>query len=431
MLKNIIILISFFSFIQCSLDTKTGFWTKTKIIEENKANIQEIFKTNEILKKEFNSGLKIKINNRYKKKPFVNNLSNNTGYINYDGNFNNKFKFKFKKIKKFEFIHPDLMFGNDESFVFFDDKGSILKFSQNSKLIWKRNHYTKKQIKQKPIIYFATNNNLLIAADTLSNLYAMDYSNGNLVWKINNNFPYNSDIKIFKNKIYLVDFENNIKCYSIEDGKELWSFGTEKTFIKSQRKLSLIIKDNIIVFIDSLGDINALDINNGRLIWQSQTINEDIFESAFLLKSSRLVNDDYSLYVSNNRSNFVAINLKNGFSLWEQPINSSLDPSIVGNFLFTISDEGYFFVIDKLSGNILRSTNILNIQKNKNIYPTGFVVAKKFIYVSMSNGKIFQVSIDDGKTKDIIKIDSSKISRPYIFNKKMYVLSNNSIIKID
>ena len=102
-LKNIIILISFFSFIQCPLDTKTGFWTKTKIIEENKANIQEIFKTNEILKKEFNSGLKIKINSSYKKKPFVNNLSNNTGYINYDGNFNNKFKFKFKKIKKFEF----------------------------------------------------------------------------------------------------------------------------------------------------------------------------------------------------------------------------------------------------------------------------------------------------------------------------------------
>ena len=64
---------------------------------------------------------------------------------------------------------------------------------------------------------------------------------------------------------------------SIKDGSELWNFGTEKSFIKSQRKLSLIIQNGLVIFIDTFGDINALDISTGRLVWQSQTINEDIY----------------------------------------------------------------------------------------------------------------------------------------------------------
>ena len=35
------------------------------------------------------------------------------------------------------------------------------------------------------------------------------------------------------------------------------------------------------------------------------------------------------------------------------------------------------------------------------------------------------------QTKDIIKIDNSKISRPYILNKKMYILRNGAIIKVE
>ena len=62
-----------------------------------------------------------------------------------NGNLKKISKFKFKKIKNFEFINPDLLIGKDNALVFFDEKGSILKFNENSKLIWKKNHYKKKK----------------------------------------------------------------------------------------------------------------------------------------------------------------------------------------------------------------------------------------------------------------------------------------------
>ena len=56
MYKNILLLIIFFLISQCSLDTKTGFWTKSQIIEEKKDNLEEIFKSDAILEKEFKIG---------------------------------------------------------------------------------------------------------------------------------------------------------------------------------------------------------------------------------------------------------------------------------------------------------------------------------------------------------------------------------------
>ena len=315
--------------------------------------------------------------------------------------------------------------------VFFDEKGAILKFNNDSKLIWKKNYYNKNEIKQRPVINFAANNKILIAADNLANLYAIDYLNGNLIWKNFNKSSFNSEIKIFDDKVFLVDYENVIRCISIEDGKEIWSFGTEKSFIKSQRKLSLIIQNNQVIFIDTFGDINSLDIETGSLNWQTQTINEYIYESAFLLKNSKLVSDNETIYISNNQNSFFAIDINSGIIKWEQKINTYLDPSIIENLVLTISQDGYFIIIDKRNGNILRSTNIFNSLNYKKIFPTGFIAAKKFIFVSLSNGRLLKVNIKDGKTKDIIKIDGSKISRPYTLNKQMYILRNDAIIKVE
>tara|TARA_Y100000591_G_C21835481_1_gene702212 strand:- start:185 stop:1489 length:1305 start_codon:yes stop_codon:yes gene_type:complete len=432
--KIISLIIVLFLSTQCSLDTKTGFWTKSEIIDKksNKGGkLEEIFSSKEILKKELNPNLKIKFNSSYSKNSFVNNLNNNLGYINFDSKFNEISKFKFKKIKNFNYINPDLLIGKDNSLTLFDKKGTILKFDQSSKLLWEKNHYDKKDIKQNPSINFASNGKIIIASDNLANIYAMNHLTGDLLWKNLNTASFNSEIKIFNEKAFLIDFENVIKCISIKNGKELWKFGTEKSFIKSQRKLSLIIQNGLVIFMDTFGDINALDINSGNLVWQSQTINENIFEGSFLLKSSRLVSDGDTIFVSNNKNKFFAIDSRNGLIKWEQSINSNLEPTIIENLALTVSIEGYLFVIDKLKGNILRSTYIFDNIKSEKIYPTGFIVAKNYIFVSLSNGRLLKVEIQNGKTKDIIKIDGDKISRPYILNKKMYILKNNAIVKIE
>ena len=40
----------------------------------------------------------------------------------------------------------------------------------------------------------------------------------------------------------VVDFSNTLRCFSLKDGSELWNVKTENVLIRSQKKLSIILK---------------------------------------------------------------------------------------------------------------------------------------------------------------------------------------------
>ena len=59
-----------------------------------------------------------------------------------DGELKKSSRYKFSKIKNFYQFEPTISF-NDKNLIFFDNKGSILYFNDKSKLIWKKNYYSK------------------------------------------------------------------------------------------------------------------------------------------------------------------------------------------------------------------------------------------------------------------------------------------------
>ena len=70
----------------------------------------------------------------------------------------------------------------------------------------------------------------------------------------------------------------------MKNGEELWNFQTEVSFIRSQKKLSMAIMEGVIYFNNSLGDISAINIDDGQLIWQLPTTNNLIVDQPFHLK---------------------------------------------------------------------------------------------------------------------------------------------------
>jgi len=419
----------------CSLDTKSGFWTKSqKLKSENKIIEKKLFEKKEVFEKEFNTNLQIKLKKNFTKNSFVNNLLNNNGVVNFDGNLKKVSKYKFSKISQFDYFQPELLITNKNTLIFFDKKGTILNFANNKKLNWKNNIYSKNEKKHNPILYFDSNNETLVVTDSIANYYAIDLSNGKLIWKKNSIAPFNSQVKIFKDKFFVVDFENILRCFSIKNGKEIWNFKTEKSFIKSQQKLSLIVNNNKVVFINTLGDISSIDIETGNLVWQIPTQSSTIYENYFTIKNSDLISANNTIYFSNNKNEFFAIDERNGVIKWKQNLNSNLRPTFVDGILFTVTLEGYLVAIDSRNGNIVRVTNILSQikkSKRKNITPEGFIVTNDKIYLSLNNGRLIVINILNGKPSEIVKIDNEKISRPYVLNKNMYIVRDNAILKLN
>ena len=416
----------------CSFDRNSSFWSSSKKIELEK-NYKNILKKDEALNQSLNPDLKININTKSGLSIFSQRKLNNDGRSNFNGNLKSISKYKFSKIKNFQQYESTIAF-NKKNIIFFDNKGTILQFSENSKLIWKKNYYSKSEKKLNPILQFANNENQLIVADNIAKYYLLNLETGDLIWSKNNLAPFNSQIKIHNDKFFIVDFSNTLRCFSLKNGKELWNIKTENTLIRSQKKLSILINNNTVYFNNSLGDITAVNISKGQIIWQIPTQNSLIYQSAFSLETSDLVSDGKTIFFSNNKNQFFSIDMKSGSFNWENKINSNLRPTIIDNLIFTVSLEGYLIIMEKNTGNILRVTDIFNNirpKKRNEIKPIGFIVGLKNIYLSTNNGRILIIDIESGVTVSTIKIDDEKVSRPFVIAKNLLIVKDDAIIRLN
>ena len=426
-----IILLLFIFLYGCSFNTNSRFWTEEKEIEKLSKNISKILEKKLITKKEFNPNLKIDTSKKFIS--ISDDLSNNLAIKNFNKDIDKISKFKFSKIRDFEYFEPELVF-DGKNFVFFDDQGNLIKFDENFKIVWKKNFYSKEEKKQNPILTLSIKEKTLIVFDNISKFYAVNLENGDLLWSKKNKNPINSQIKILDDKIYSVDMNNIIRCVSLLDGSEVWKFKSENIFLKSPKRNSIIVKNNRVYLNNSIGDIIAINAQNGSLLWQTPTQSSLIYENAFDLIISDLIADQDNLVFSNNRNELYSLNLNNGLINWKQDVNSSVRSIFYNNLIFSISNEGYFFIIDSKSGNIIRITDVFNIFKNKNrekIRPIGFIASYNKLMLSTNNGKLLKIDIASGKTESVFKIDKEKISRPFVFNKKILLVKNNSIIRLN
>ena len=104
----------------------------------------------------------------------------------------------------------------------------------------------------------------------------------------------------------------------------------------------------MVIFSNSIGDITGVDIETGLITWQLPTQSSSIINETYNFKISKLVSDGKSIFFSNNKNEFYSIDVKTGTINWINEINSNLTPIIIGNLIFTVSNEGYLYVLKKI-----------------------------------------------------------------------------------
>ena len=285
-----------------------------------------------------------------------------------------------------------------------------------------------------PKLHFLLDNENLLVMDNIAKYYSINVSSGELNWSKNNIYPFNSEIKKKDDKFFVIDYKNTLRCYYLIDGSECWNLQTEDSFTISNAKFSLIIIDNMVVFNNSIGDITAVDIETGLIKWQLPTQSSSIINETYNFKISKLVSDKLSIYFSNNKNEFYSIDVKTGTLNWVNEINSNITPIITGNLIFTVSNDGHLFVIEKNKGNIVRITDLYKnykTKKRKHINPIGFVIGNTNLYLTNSDGKMIIYDLSLGNIIKIEKISGDFISKPFIVNQNLFVIRNGSIIRYD
>ena len=425
----------------CSFDNKSGIWSgeedeRTRIAElENEQNqiidVTKIYSS----KKNFSQEIALSKNitlpspqkNEYWKTSSYNN-QNLLGNIYLSGTDNIFLK---KKIGKNKFslskvTTSPLMIG--ENLIISDDKGTIYYIDQYGKINWKKNIYKKIYKKIYKNLNFVINKNNIFVSDNIGFIYAIDLYNGKILWIKNHGVPLRSNIKIFNNKIFLINQDNRLFCLNAKDGSKIWDVRSISSFIKSQSLLSLAIsKFGNVIVITSSGNLLKVKGNNGKIYWSVNISESMLIDATDFFETSEVVIAGNEIIFSAGTSTY-SYDLKNGYSNWERQIKSIDAPIIIGENVFIVTENGYFVIIKKETGKIISSTNILKILKKKKqkTKVTGFIIGSGKLYSVTLNGYLIISSASTGKVETFKKIGSSVTSSPIIADGKMYILSEDS-----
>ena len=428
--RLLLIFIAIFLLNNCSFNENSRLWKDKEQPLENQENVTQIFAEEQSVSLELNPDISLDLSNIKSSNKIVDN-QNNFGPLSYNGTLQKNGNFKFSKLENLDQFNLKPAFLN-EGIIFFDNKGSVLRFNDEQKIIWKNNFYSKSEKKLKPKLNFAINNEDLIVVDNIAKYFSINLNSGELNWIKNNSYPFNSDIKIFEDKFFAIDYKNTLRCFKIMDGSECWNLQTEDSFTISNSKFSLIILDDKVIFNNSIGDITAVDIKTGLIAWQLPTQSSSIINETYNFKMSKLVSDGDAIFFSNNKNEFYSIDVKTGTTNWINKINSNLTPILTKDLIFTVSNEGFLFTIQKNTGNIIRINYLYKDykeKKRKELKPIGFVIGNTNIYISNNDGKLIVVDLSNGKVNFIEKIGGDTISEPFIANQNLYVIKSGSIVR--
>jgi len=428
--RLILLFCTIFLLNNCSFNENSRIWKDKESPLENKENVTKIFADEQNVSVELNPDISLDLRNIKLSNKIIDN-QNNIGLLNYAGALQKIGNFKFSKLDNLDQFNLKPVFLND-GIIFFDNKGSILRFNDDQKVIWKNNFYSKSEKKLKPKLNFALDNENLIVVDNIAKYFSINLNSGELNWIKNNSYPFNSDIKILRDKFFAIDYKNTLRCFNINDGSECWNLQTEDSFTISNSKFSLIILDNKVIFNNSIGDITAVDIESGLIVWQLPTQSSSIINETYNFKISKLVADGNSIFFSNNKNEFYSIDAKTGTINWINKINSNLTPILTSDLIFTVSNDGFLFTIQKNTGNIIRINDLYKTykeKKRKDLKPIGFIIGNTNIYISNNDGKLIIADLTSGQVNFIEKISGDAISEPFIFNQNLYIIKSGSIVK--
>lgn len=290
-------------------------------------------------------------------------------------------------------------------------------FDKNLKKILSKKIYNKKIYKNFNLDFkLIGKGNKIYVADNLGNIHCYNVENLDLVWKQKLSVPFMSNIKIYKNDLFIINSNSKIFSLNISSGKINWSFETVSKDIKSKGSYQISIYDNKLYFTNDVGEIYCVDLSKNNIIWSLTFEPINYSQKPITFKSSPIIINRDNLFVSTNFGFLYAINPKSGLVKWSLPIENT-NNFLVNNNLIFLANQDRFVIINLLNGKIIYNQQIPSIKSKSKLQFENLLLGKKNIIIFSKDGQIILVN-----KRNLGKV---KVYKKYIDFKNFIVISNN------
>lgn len=261
---------------------------------------------------------------------------------------------------------------------------------------------------------------------------ALDAVSGELIWSIPTRTPMHSAPTISEGRLFAVSDDNELFAMNANTGEILWTY---QGIIESARMLttpSPAVQDNVVIAPFASGEVVALRVQNGGVLWQDALAASGRLTPLATLNdiaSGPVIADGYVIATAQSGV-MSAFDLRTGQRIWSQPAGSLGFPLIAGDFVYTVTTESQVAALSKLDGSVIWITDLPNFEnekkRKKRISWSGPVLAGDRLFLASSRGQKILINPYDGTVMEEDKIGGPVFVPPIIANETIYVLTDEA-----
>lgn len=279
----------------------------------------------------------------------------------------------------------------------------------------------------------AYENGMLYVATGFAQVIAMNPENGQVVWRQNVGGPMRAAPTVRGGRVFVITLDNKLHALSAKSGKSLWSFTGAGEVSSLLGSASPAVDSGIVIAPFSSGELVALRVENGRLLWSESlaTVRRSTTAiSTFSHIRGRPVIDRGRVIAVSNGGLVAMFDLRTGRRVWDSNIGSYDNPWVAGDYVFMVTHDSELICLERDSGRVYWVLALPrhvdnDIQKPAVIW-TGPLLASDRLIVAGSHGRALAVSPYTGQVIGIEKMPSGVTVSPVVAGKTVYFLTDNA-----
>jgi outer membrane protein assembly factor BamB len=272
----------------------------------------------------------------------------------------------------------------------------------------------------------------IFAATGFAQVVALDAGSGRIVWRQGVSGPMRGAPTVRGGRVFAVTVDNQTHTLAAEDGSVLWTHAGIAESAGLLAGNSPAVDGNMVVVPYSSGELFALRVENGSIIWQDSlaTVRRTEIVGALLDIRGRPVVDRGRVYAISNADMLVCLDQRSGRRIWEKEIGGVQGPWIAGDYLYVLTNNNEALALDAKTGRIIWVTEMQSWEDPKEregrIVWVGPVLASDRLILASSTGKLVSLSPYTGDMLGMEEAPAGISIAPVVANGTLYFLTDDA-----
>lgn len=275
-------------------------------------------------------------------------------------------------------------------------------------------------------------NNFVFVANGYGEVHGIDAASGKIVWTQKIGTPFRAAPAADDGKVYAVTSDNQLLCFAAETGEIIWR---QRGMVESAGILtstSPAISGSILIAPYSSGEIYALRVDNGTIMWNDALTRSGKTTSLSEINdiAGRPVIDGDRVFAVSHSGRMVSIDLRTGERVWTRNIASVQMPWVAGDTIFLVTTEQQVVALSRADGRILWIHQLQRFEdddpEDDRVQWSGPVLVNNQLLLVSSLGEAVLLTPQTGEPVRSFELPDNALIAPVVANGTIYVLMDDA-----